>query len=210
MRQYPNYHPHQIAAPNSDGFSLIELMAAVSIAAGVITLLVPALLRQVGIGEESNRLTAVESVVSSDLDRFKNYAKVWRLKAGSYPVTNVLTMATTPYTLGGANIYDPPSDKCNEPSNSSNGLAASLLNDGQSRIPKIFKPAAQFSIGSWVNIPVATGGVGGFNIERKVDAMGNKILISYRLLPASNPYRLNFSRNALVLVEAAAWCDRLP
>jgi len=185
-------------------------MVAVSMAAGVISLLAPALLRQVAIGEEANRLTAVEAVVSSDLDRFKNYARIWKLKVGSYQVTDALTMTTTPYKLGGANIYDPPSDKCNEPSNSSNGLAASLLNDGQSQNPKIFMPTTQFSIGSWVNIPVDMGGVKGFNVERKVDAVGNKILISYRLLPASNPYRLNFSRNALVLVEAAAWCDRLP
>jgi hypothetical protein len=74
----------------------------------------------------------------------------------------------------------------------------------------MFLPTTQFSAGSWVTIPVEMGGVGVFNIERKVDTAGNKILISYRLLPTNNSYRLNFSRNALVLVEAAAWCDRLP
>ena len=209
MLRSPGYSPAKAAAPHSGGFTLIEVMVAVSIAAGVISLLVPTLLRQVAIGEESNRLTVVEAVVSSDLDRFRYYAKIWKLQAGSYVAKKSLTMTPNEPRLEAAAIYDPPSDECNEPPDSTNGLAASLLRDGQSQNDKIFIPTTQFSTGSWVNIPFDTGGVRGFDVERKVDAVGSKMLISYRL-PADNPYRLNFSRSALVLVEAAAWCDRLP
>ena len=202
MLRSPCYPPIKFFTPSSGGFTLIELMAAVSIAAGVISLLVPALLRQVAIAEESNRLTTVEAVVTSDLDKFSNYAKIWKLRSGSYPVSSALTM-TSSYTLGGVSIYDPPRDKCNEPSNSSNGLAASLLNDGQSQ--------AQFTIGPESDILNTTDpafkAIGG-NVRRSINAKGNKILISYSLI--NNSYGLNFNRKALVYVEASAWCDHLP
>jgi len=150
----------------------------------------------------------VEAVVSSDLYRFSNYAKIWKLKVGSYPVTSALTM--TSYIIGrGALIYEPPLAECNTSSGSSNGLAASLLRDGQNQNPKIFMPTNQFGIGSDVEIQVSTGGVSGVNVLRTIEAVGDKILISYRL-PDNNAYGIGFSRKALVLVEAAAWCDRLP
>jgi type II secretory pathway pseudopilin PulG len=106
-------------------------MVAVSIAAGVISLLVPALLRQVAIGEEANRLTAVEAVVSKDLDWFANYAKIWKLKSGSYPdvgksdLTKAVTKTATEYISGGAAIYEPNSNDC------STGLAAPFLADAK-------------------------------------------------------------------------------
>jgi hypothetical protein len=187
-------------------------MVAISIAAGVISLAVPALLRQVAIGEESNRLTTVEAVVSSDIYRFSNYAKIWKLKTGSYPVTKLLTMTSSDPLKLGTITYDPPVDECRD-----GRLAISLLNDGSRQTPNIFKPAGQLTTGNTDteildSLDLADRrmiNIIGSNVLRRVDAVGSKIRLFYQL-PVNNTYGISFSREALVLVEAASWCDRLP
>ena len=212
MVRSPSPHSPNHAPSESGGFTLIEVMVAISIAAGVISLVVPALLRQVAIGEESNRLTTVEAVVSSDIYRFSNYAKIWKLKTGSYPVTKLLTMTSSDPLPLGTLTYDPPVDECR------NGrLAISLLNDGSRQTPNIFKPAGQLTIGNTdtdILNPLDSAdrrmiNIIGSNVLRSVDATGSKIRLFYQL-PVSNTHGISFSREALVLVEAAAWCDRLP
>jgi hypothetical protein len=180
---------------------------AVSIGAGVISALVPALMRQVALQEQTNRLTAVEAVVSADLDWFSNYARLWKLRTGSYPVNTDVTM-TADFTTGGAASYEPSDADC------TSGLSASLLADGSkmygsknSKV-KLFKPPYEIKIGNTLSIPVTGGGVSGLSVIRKVDAVGSTIRVFYSL-EGPNADGLNFSREASFLVEAAAWCDRM-
>jgi hypothetical protein len=73
-------------------------------------------------------------------------------------------------------------------------------------------PPNEIKIGDGVQdrvlIPVSAGGVSGLNVYRNVNAVGNKIKIFYSL-DGANADGLNFSREASLLVEAAAWCDRI-
>ena len=218
LRSSSHLHP-KAATPQSGGFTLIEVMVAVSIAAGVISLLVPTLLRQVAIGEEANRLTAVEAVVSKDLDWFANYAKIWKLKSGSYPavaaagttvLTNAITKTATEYTTGAAALYEPNPDDC------STGLAAPFLADAEllplRKPPQLnpYLPLYEIHASSTIPILASSGGVSNLYVDRQLVAVGNTIHIYYHTTTDSNSIGLNFTREASVLVEAAAWCDRLP
>jgi hypothetical protein len=192
-------------------------MVAVSIAAGVISLLVPALLRQVVIGEEANRLTAVETVVSKDLDWFVNYAKIWKLKSGSYPtvgtsaLTKAITKTATDFIPGGAAVYEP------NPADCSTGLAAPFLADAKlldlepTGTTISYLPHYAINVSSPTAITASSGGVSNLSVIREVVPAGNTIHIYYHTTTTdSNSIRLNYTREASVLVEAAAWCDRLP
>jgi len=200
-------HPPNIAKLDSRGFSILEVLMAVSIGAGVISVLATALMRQVALQEQTNRLTAVEAVVSADLDWFSNYARLWKLRTGSYPVNTDVTM-TAAFSKGGAASYEPSDADC------TSGLAASLLADGSkmygstSSSLKLFKPPYEIKVNGTLSIPVTGGRVSGLNVVRDVDAVGNNIRVFYSL-EGPNADGLNFSREASFLVEAAAWCDRM-
>jgi len=183
---------------------------AVSIAAGMVGVFVSILTRQVALGEQTNRLSAVEAVVSEDLDWFSNYARLWKLKTGSYSVNTDITMTTPPYIVGGAAVYEPSAADC------ASGLAASLLADGVKMFfysdskklsLRTYVPPNQIKIGDSITIPVVAGAVSELSVVRRIDAVGNKIRVFYSL-DGPNADGLNFSREASVLVEAAAWCDR--
>jgi type II secretory pathway pseudopilin PulG len=203
-------HAPNVARLDSRGFSILEVLVAVSIAAGMVGVFVSILTRQVALGEQTNRLSAVEAVVSEDLDWFSNYARLWKLKTGSYSVNTDITMTTSPYTVGGAAVYEPSAADC------ASGLAASLLADGvkmffYSDFKKLslrtYVPPNQIKIGDSITIPVVAGAVSELSVVRRIDAVGNKIRVFYSL-DGPNADGLNFSREASVLVEAAAWCDR--
>lgn len=204
-------HPPNAARLDSRGFSILEVLVAASIAASVISLVASALLRQAALGEQTNRLTAVEGVVSADLDWFSNYARLWKLKTGSYNVNTDITKTTSPYTVGAAAVYEPSAADC------TSGLAAALLADGVTMssysastrdLLKTYVPPYEIKVGDDVVIPVVIGGVNGLNVVRRVDAEGSKIKVFYSL-SGVNSNGLNFSREASLLVEAAAWCDRV-
>ena len=203
-------HAPNVARLDSRGFSILEVLVAVSIAAGMVGVFVSILTRQVALGEQTNRLSAVEAVVSEDLDWFSNYARLWKLKTGSYSVNTDITMTTSPYTVGGAAVYEPSAADC------ASGLAASLLADGvkmffYSDFKKLslrtYVPPNQIKIGDSITIPVVAGAVSELSVVRRIDAVVNKIRVFYSL-DGPNADGLNFSREASVLVEAAAWCDR--
>jgi len=215
-----------VKAPNaarssSSGITILEVLLAVSIAGGLISLLVPALTRQLALGEQSNRLTAVEAVVSSDLNWFSNYARVWKLRSGSYSVTNAVTK-TSSYTLAGAATYEPPEAECKQAAASASGLAKKLLDDGAdlrttstlSALKTYYPPNP---LRSPTTIEVTSGGVRGLNVIRTVTPVGNMIRVFYKLDFVDDAAEadlrnngLNFSREASILVEASAWCDRIP
>jgi type II secretory pathway pseudopilin PulG len=213
--------PPNAARSSSSGITILEVLLAVSIAGGLISLLVPALTRQVALGEQSNRLTAVEAVVSTDLNWFSNYARVWKLKSGSYSVTNAVTKASS-YTLAGAATYEPPEAECKQAADSASGLAKKLLDDGADLYTtstasalKAYYPPNPLT--SPTTIEVTSGGVSGLNVIRTVTPVGNMIRVFYTLDFADAAAKadlrnngLNFSREAAFLVEASAWCDRIP
>jgi type II secretory pathway pseudopilin PulG len=214
--------PPNAARSSSSGITILEVLLAVSIAGGLISLLVPALTRQVALGEQSNRLTAVEAVVSSDLNWFSNYARVWKLKSGSYSVTNAVTKTTSPFTLAGAATYEPPEAECKRAADSASGLAKKLLDDGADLYTKSTASALKpydppNPLTSPTTIKVTSGGVTGLNVIRTVTPVGNMIRVFYKLDFADAAAKadlrnngLNFSREAAFLVEASAWCDRIP
>jgi len=215
------FKPPNAARSSSSGFTILEVLLAVSIAGGLISLLVPALTKQLALGEQSNRLTAVEAVVSSDLNWFSNYARVWKLKSGSYSVTNAVTK-TSSYTSAGAATYEPPEAECKQAAASASGLAKKLLDDGADLYTKSTASALKTyyppnPLTSSTTIKVTSGGVSGLNVIRTVKPVGNIIRVFYKLDFADDPAKadlrndgLNFSREASILVEASAWCDRIP
>jgi len=203
-------HAPNAAKLDRRGFSLVEVLIAVSIAAGVVSVLASATKRQMTLGEQTNRLTAVEAVVSADLDWFSNYARLWKLKTGSYSLNTDITMTSSAYTVGGAANYEPSAADCNS------GLAEALLEDGRrmylysatkKTTLRTYVPPYEINISGDTRIPVA-GGAGDVTVVRRVDPVGNKIRVLYSL-DGPNADGLNFSREASLLVEATAWCDRL-
>lgn len=216
--------PPNAALSSSSGITILEVLVAVSIAGGAIALLVPALMRQLALGEQSNRLTAVEAVVSSDLNWFSTYARVWKLKSGSCPVAaaSAVTKTTSPCITAGAATFEPPEAECKQAADSASGLAKKLLDDGAdlrtnssaSTLNTYYPPNP---LTSPTTIPVTSGRVSGLNVIRTVTPVGNRIRLLYRLDFANDASRadlrnngLNFSREASVFVEASAWCDRIP
>jgi len=154
--------------------------------------------------------------VSSDLDWFGNYAKIWKLKSGSYPntgrtpLTKAITKTTTDYDTGGAAVYEPSFDAC------STGLSSPFLADAQqlyslspTEPTKPYLPPYKINVSEPTKIVVSTGG-SSLIVYRALTAAGNRILINYYTNADSSSLGLNFKREASVLIEASAWCDRLP
>jgi prepilin-type N-terminal cleavage/methylation domain-containing protein len=199
-------HAPNAARLDRRGFSLVEVLAAVSIAAGVISMFASAMMRQLTLGEQTNRLTAVEAVVSADLDWFSNYARLWKLKSGSYLLTTQLTVTSSSPKILGDTSYEPSAADCNS------GLAQAMLTDGKklfgskNTLLKAYTPPYEINISGIQEIEVA--GVRDLKVVRRVDPLGNKIRVFYSL-DGANANGLNFSREASLLVEASAWCDRL-
>jgi type II secretory pathway pseudopilin PulG len=223
--------PHGRRAFNrsTGAFTILEVLVGVVLAAGVVSVLVPGLMRQMALGEQSNRLTAVEAAVSSDLDWFNNYARIWKMKTGSYPDNkatstpfSLITKASS-YTSAGSATYDPTSANC------ASGLADALLADGRSlylipglsslrsaNLYKAFFPPNEIkSAPSTTTIAVTSGGVtvSDLNVIRSVETVGNRIRLTYTIqrgkVDDARTDGLNFVREASLFVEAAAWCDRL-
>lgn len=213
---------------STGAFTILEVLVGVVLAAGVVSVLVPGLVRQMALGEQSNRLTAVEAAVSSDLDWFSNYARIWKLKTGSYPDNratstpfSLITKASS-YTSAGSATYDPSSANCS-------GLADALLTDGRSlyQVPGLsplrsasmyksfFPPNEIKAAPSTTTISVTSGGVpvSDLNVIRSVETVGNRIRLTYTIqrgnVADARSDGLNFVREASLFVEAAAWCDQL-
>jgi len=201
MLRSPPIHAPKTSLPQRGGFTIIEVLVAVFIAGSVTSLLVPALLRQVSLAEQTNRLTAVEAAVSRDLSWFSNYARLWKLKAGSYPVQigSYSDVTQTIYTRGGAAIYEPSLADCQN-------LASNLLVAASGITSAGYQPPYSVSA---PRIQVVGQGFNPMEISREIIPVGDKFRLSYNLLPA-NANGLVFRREASVLVEAGAWCDVLP
>ena len=163
------------------------------------------------LGAGQAALDAVEAVVSADLDWFSNYARLWKLKTGSYSLNTDITMTSSDYTVVGATSYEPSAADCKS------GLAEALLADGRKmflysgtrkQTLRTYIPPYDIKISDNTRIPVEFGGVDDLTVVRRVDPVGNKIRVFYSL-DGANADGLNFSREASLLVEATAWCDRL-
>jgi hypothetical protein len=113
---------------------------------------------------------------------------------------------TSSSTILGATSYEPSAADCNS------GLAQALLTDGKklfgskNTLLKTYIPPYEINISENTEIQVA--GVRDLKVVRRADPLGNKIRVFYSL-DGANADGLNFSREASLLVEASAWCDRL-
>ena len=187
-------------ATASAGITMLEVLAAVVISSSAITFLVPALLRQVGVSAEADRLTKVEAVVSRDLDYITDYARYWMLLSGPYNLSNTITNTSTSYVMAPQVEYAPPANRC------ANGtLAAGFLDDLASVTTTPARPYAIPVAGGAQSLPVDTD----LEVSRTISSQGSRIHVSYSLT-GSKAEGLRFFRQASVLIEAAAWCDTLP
>ena len=188
--------PHAAA-----GMTLLEVLVAVAIASSAIALLVPALIRQASISTEATSLTSVEAVVSRDLDWISDYARYWKLRSGPYNLSAAITQTQgSGYTLSPQVEYEPPANLC------ANGtLAESFLSDASSVTTTPARPYPIAGSGSVETITVATD----LQLARSITTQRNRIQVLYALT-GSKADSLRFSRQASVLIEAAAWCDTLP
>jgi type II secretory pathway pseudopilin PulG len=197
MARFLFCHPQNSPRPQGHAFTILEVLAAIAIATGVISLLVPTLLRQVSRAEESSRLMAVEAVVSRDLNWFANYATFWRLLVGTYDVPSDVTQ--TRNISGAAAFYVPTPANCARP-------ADSLLNDALKITSTGFKPPYPINKASATSLQGSEIAGAAVVVSRTVTPIGNKIRLSY----SSSINGFLFRREESILVEAAAWCDRLP
>jgi prepilin-type N-terminal cleavage/methylation domain-containing protein len=188
--------PHAAA-----GMTLLEVLVAVAIASSAIAFLVPALIRQASISTEATSLTSVEAVVSRDLDWISDYARYWKLRSGPYNLSAAITQTQgSGYTLSPQVEYEPHANLC------ANGtLAESFLSDASSVTTTPARPYPIAGSGSVETITVATD----LQLARSITTQRNRIQVLYALT-GSKADSLRFSRQASVLIEAAAWCDTLP
>ena len=187
-------------ATASAGITMLEVLVAVVISSSAITFLIPALLRQVGVSAEADRLTKVEAVVSRDLDYITDYARYWMLLSGPYNLSNTITNTSTSYVMAPQVEYAPPANRC------ANGtLAAGFLADLASVTTTPARPYAIPAAGVAQSLPVDTD----LEVSRTITSQGSRIHVSYGLT-GSKADGLRFFRQASVLIEAAAWCDTLP
>ena len=189
--------PHAAA-----GMTLLEVLVAVAIASSAIAFLVPALIRQASISTEATSLTKVEAVVSRDLDWIRDYARYWKLRSGPYNLSAAITKASS-YSLSPQLEYEPPANLC------ANGtLAESFLSDASSVTTTPARPYAISVAGGAQSLPLDPVDTN-LEVSRTITTQPNRIQLLYTLT-GSKADSLRFSRQASVLIEAAAWCDTLP
>ena len=184
------------------GMTLLEVLVAVAIASSAIAFLVPALIRQASISTEATSLTKVEAVVSRDLDWIRDYARYWKLRSGPYNLSAAITKASS-YSLSPQLEYEPPANLC------ANGtLAESFLSDASSVTTTPARPYAISVAGGAQSLPLDPVDTN-LEVSRTITTQPNRIQLLYTLT-GSKADSLRFSRQASVLIEAAAWCDTLP
>jgi len=192
--------PAKRQQPNATaGMTILEVLVAVAIASSAIAFLVPALIRQASISTEATSLTSVEAVVSRDLDWISDYARYWKLRRGPYNLSAAITQ-TSSWTMAPQVEYEPPGDRC------ANGtLAEGFLNDASTVTTTPARPYPIAGSGSVQTMAVATD----LQLVRSITSQGNRIHVLYALT-GSKADSLRFTRQASLLIEAAAWCDTLP
>lgn len=185
------------------GFTILEALVAVLIASSAIALIVPTFIRQLGASSEATSLNSVESVVSRDLDWISDYARWWRLRSGPYNITATIAQlpAGTAYATSPEVAYLPPPDRC------AAGTMAAGFQEALASVTT--NPARPYPIDASSSAAATLATVGGVTVRRALTPSGNTLRVTYSLEgdPASS---LRFLRQASVLIEASAWCERLP
>jgi hypothetical protein len=198
------------------GFTILEVMVGVIIATASITVLIPSLSRQLIVADEASQLTAVEAAVTRDLDWLSNYVRIWKLKNGVYSLNSAITKVSSSVEgLGPLAEYEPDVLLCQSSAASPNGLARQMIEDAmtlnslQSEELSVFRPPYPISSPGVVQVIEIHSGLIDLSVNRTIKPLGNRIHVVY-VFARSVAARLRFYREASLLVEAAAWCDRLP
>lgn len=195
-----NRHHRSFPDRAATGFTILEALVAVLIASSAIALIVPTFLRQLGVSSEAGSLTTVESVVSRDLDWIGDYARFWRLRSGPYNLSTAIT-GTSSWSTTPEMIYEPPADRC-----VAGTLANGFLNDLASVTTT---PARPYPIDASSTEAATLATIDGVDIRRAIQPSGSTLQLRY-VLAGEKAASLRFYRQASVLIEASAWCERLP
>ncbi len=201
---------------SKSGFTVLEVMVAVIIASASIAVLIPSLSRQLIVADEANQFTAVEAAVTRDLDWLSNYVRIWKLKNGVYSLNGSITKVSwSGEGLGPLAEYEPDALLCQASADSPNGLAGQMIKDAitlnslQAEELSVFKPPYPIASPGVVQVIEIRSGSVDLSINRTIRPLGNRIHVVYAFA-GSVTAKLPFYREASLLVEAAAWCDRLP
>jgi type II secretory pathway pseudopilin PulG len=205
----PRHHPSLSRAPGPQGITLLEVLVAVLIGSSAISLLVPVLVRQFSLSSDSSNLTAVEAVVSRDLDWISDFARGWRMQSGPYNLPTAITGLSTSPT-GNDLVYYPDPLLCSAgtlASDPSGGILARMSAVNNSGLSSA--AARPYPIPATASQSTDLTTVNGITVQRIITPQANRLQVRYQLSgDAAAPLR--FSRQASVLIEAAAWCETLP
>ena len=192
--------PLRLRSGRRNGMTLVEVLVAVLIATSAIALLVPTLVRQYGLSSDTTSLTAVEAVVSRDLDWISDYARWWKMRAGPYSLPISITALSNPPT-GNEVVYEPPASSC-----AAGTLTGEILT-AMANAPS--EAARPYTVPATAPQTTDLATVNGITVQRTITPQTNRLQLRYQLqgAPAAS---LRFSRQASVLIEAAAWCETLP
>lgn len=201
------HHSAQSRAPGQQGITLLEVLVAVLIGSSAISLLVPPLVRQYSLSGDSSNLTAVEAVVSRDLDWISDFARGWRMQSGPYNLPTAITGLSSAPT-GNDLVYYPDPSLCS---------AGTLASDSSAGILARMSAATGLTGAAVRPYPIpATASqsqdlvtVNGITVQRIITPQTNRLQVLYQL-SGNAADSLRFSRQASVLIEAAAWCETSP
>ena len=200
LRHKPGLQRQPSRRWGTQGFTILEALVAVLIASSAIALIVPTFIRQLGLSSEANSLTAVESVVSQDLDWISDYARWWKLRSGPYNLSTTVTGASS-WTTSPETAYEPPADRC-----ASGTLGNGFLSD---MAAVTTSPARPYPIDPASTAAATLATINGVEIRRAIQATANTVQVKYTLA-GDKADSLRFWRQASVLIEASAWCERQP
>lgn len=192
-------HPRRPRPSGSAGMTILEVLVAVLIASSAIALIVPTFIRQLGISSEASSLSSVESVVSRDLGWISDYARWWKLRSGPYNLSTAITRTSSWSTTPEA-VYEPPADRC------ADGTLASAFLDDLASVTT--NPPRPYPIPT-SSAPTTLASLDGLEIQRTITTHGSTLQLVYSV-SGSKAASLRFWRQASLLIEAAAWCERLP
>lgn len=179
--------------------TLLEVLVAVLIATSGIALLVPAFVRQLQVSNEPDRLTKVEAMVSSDLDWIRDYARWWKMQQGPYNLSSSITKTADDFVYSPELVYAPPASACE-----SGTLATPFLEDASTVVTTPPRPFSVPAGGGSADLSTVDSEL---KVQRTISPMGSRVHLRYSL-SGVRADSLRFSRQASVLIEAAAWCEK--
>jgi len=188
------------AGPGCEGLTILEALVGVLIGGMALSILTPALTQQLKASNDDSLILAVDVVVSRDLAWISNYARWWKASSGPFNVTTQSTLLSS-FTFSSELAYIPPAAQC-----LAGTLAAGFVSDAATNAN--ITPASQYTIpadGSTTSLAT----VNGVTVQRAISTNGSTVNLTYTVT-GGQASSLGFNRQVALLVDASAWCERLP